>query len=177
MSEIKATMVLANKFYALADMIAAVIKPGLRVKMPETIIYARIANGKYTGEWDQDCGSPGCAAGWCAVALHAYCPCSRYTSYFDGYDAVDKYFGFSLNDWADSNRELWGNDSGYYVWSANAAWNQDSAVFPPQVLVDHLRAVARRIEIQLRVDASLAAIKKRSKKKVRQFATESVNAS
>ena len=106
-------------------------------------------NGNFwTGEWENDCGTPGCAAGWIAGALKA--EWRGREGYRDGIEAVDAFLGFRLReDFAQKYADLWGNSEGHEIFAHGRGWGQTSDVFPPTVLVNHLRAVAGRIEESL----------------------------
>ena len=152
---------LADKFYALADKINVIINPNLSVGMGETRIHAKVLDRHYTSEWEpNDCGTVGCAAGWCAVALKAYQDISNIRSYDDGISAANKHLGVKLQDWAENHPGLWGNDMGRGVWCHPEAWGQDECndVFPPSVLAEHLRGVARRIEAKIAAEHNIPEV-------------------
>lgn len=68
------------------------------------------------------CKTVACHGGWAAVFFLPHVP-RQGLGFHKGADALAKHLGFNDADgvegWARSNRKLWGNSMGYYMFSPN----------------------------------------------------------
>ena len=101
-----------------------------------------------------ECGTPGCHSGWAAIALGDFEIGQGYTD--SGY-RLESYLGFphsedpvshdgSLPTWAYENPELWGNSIGDSMFCSGGSFDQDSDIFPAEVLSTWWRKVADRLD-------------------------------
>lgn len=101
------------------------------------------------GVYGEDCGTPGCHAGWAYIALAGFPPQDGQTNYLDGAELLAEHLGFydydELEEWAEDNPDLWGNENGDCMFSHSEAFGEVCSEFPAQVLVDHWRAVGERL--------------------------------
>ena len=103
-----------------------------------------------------ECGTPGCHAGWAAIALR-----ERFSDYVSGAAVLNNHFGFDFFDplepnflsvslpishWGGENPEIWGNELGRYMFCECRSFGLDVDIFPAEVLSTHWRGVADRLD-------------------------------
>lgn len=100
------------------------------------------------------CGTTHCHGGWYAVAA---CDTTRnYVDYMHGADKMARDLGFrnsgDLERWADTTRDIWGNESGYDMFDAYGEMAfYDKTCRPKGAkklsdIIDHWRGVKKRLE-------------------------------
>jgi hypothetical protein len=91
-----------------------------------------------------NCNTPGCHAGWAAIALGA-----KGNSFQVGMKALATHLGFlnliELRAWAKNNPDIWGNPYGKFMFQDGYAFGQKSNVFSVDVLINHWQAVGERL--------------------------------
>jgi len=145
---------LAGRFESLSNKLANVIVqiPYMRVAMELTHINVECHDGALTAtpsNFAHECGSVGCAAGWCAIALEARVQrdSTGRIRHFIGIDAVDSFLGLDLERFAMENPSIWGNNAGSLVWAKQFAWDVNDAYihFHPLIIVNKFHRVAARL--------------------------------
>ena len=105
------------------------------------------------------CGTPGCHAGLVMLALDKmgikqteWCLRNDLYYYRDHAHRLARYLSKSeeanmgdLEYWASGHPEIWGNDSGLYMFGNGLAFDQDTDYFPSSVIVDHWAGVLDRL--------------------------------
>lgn len=90
---------------------------------------------------EPECGTPGCHAGWIAIALAE----DIGHNYVQGIDILQDLFGCNVRIWAESEAKIWGNSFGYNMFCGSEAFGQIDNAFPATVLVDHWQGVFDRL--------------------------------
>lgn len=95
------------------------------------------------------CGTPGCHAGWAAVALKV-----SGNSYQAGAKALAEYLGFDSDDdlkaYMKHRPHIWGNEHGYGMFCSCIAFDEPSGEFPLSVIIRHWEKVAERLTYPIR---------------------------
>ena len=117
-----------------------------KVDMDMTDVRCPVKNEEYGQHYTADeceCGTPGCAAGWLAIALEAEATNMEWT---DGRYKVGLELGVSLGSLASISPKVWGNPWGGDVFESAEAWDVPRGVlFPPEAISKKLRDVSDRL--------------------------------
>ena len=104
---------------------------------------------------DHPCGTTHCHAGWYALAhywdlkSHHLDDGSEIVTYSTGVGNMCRDLGFNTEDglllWAKDNPEIWGNESGYGMFSSRHAFNYEGEL-TLQKIVDHWKEVGKQLK-------------------------------
>ena len=98
-----------------------------------------------------ECNTPGCAAGWIALA-HGY-PDEAGMFYGEAADKWEEWIladspFLTMEDWIGEYPGLWGDGRGNAIWTEAITWNwkHGQKNMPITHIIDKLRSVAKRIK-------------------------------
>lgn len=98
-------------------------------------------------DFDHPCGTPMCHGAWYALVR---CKNEAFSYYLQGADMMAEDLGFQpglLEEWAEDNPEIWGNEYGRSMFSAEYSFTDDTG---PELtslsqIIDHWRGVQSRL--------------------------------
>lgn len=92
------------------------------------------------------CGYPMCFAGWYLILSGI-----NKKSFTSGVDMVAKDLGFThagdLKLWAKQHKDIWGNESGYFMFSSEHSFGGHPLTITLETIIDHWKGVKERAAV------------------------------